>query len=294
MTLALDIGLLHPLYKFLGVILAFFYSLIPNIGFAIFMLTVLIMLALFPLTAKQAKAMVKLQLVQPEIKKIQNQYKDDRQKMNEEVMRYYQENKINPFAGCLPLLLQMPILVALYETILNVQKWVPTDSALYRAFCGDLAASACTGNAIKSVYFLGMSVRTSASKSTSLGFGDAWPYFALVLLVVFLGLLQGLQTQRSQVGQAPNKQMVIIGRIMPIFFGFIAYGMPSGLVLYFATSSAWRLGQQELIYRKITTPMRDAADQKKQADPTAEELEEPTANDSASKSTPARKRKRRR
>ncbi len=293
MNLALEISLLNPLYKAFGWLLALFYGVIPNIGVSIFALTVLIMLLLFPLTAKQAKAMINLQLVQPEIKAIQAKYKDDRQKMNEEVMRFYQENKVNPFAGCLPLLIQMPILVALYETILNIQKWVPKDSALYDAFCDNAQCKP-----VQNVYFLGMSVRESLSQAKGSGLGQALPYIVLVALVVFLGLLQGWQTQRSQVGQAPNAQMKIIGRIMPVFFGFISYGMPSGLVLYFATSSAWRLGQQELIYRKITRPMREAAERKKAVSEKAEtkpEVEPPSTNGGeAKKSTPARKRKRRR
>ena len=106
--------MLDPIYNFFGAILAFFYGLIPNLGVAIILLTVAVMLALFPLTAKQAKSMLDMQRAQPEIKKIQAKYKNDRQKLNEEMMKFYQENKINPLAGCLPLLVQMPIfLVAL-------------------------------------------------------------------------------------------------------------------------------------------------------------------------------------
>ncbi|MET0420534.1 MAG: YidC/Oxa1 family membrane protein insertase, partial [Acidimicrobiia bacterium] len=87
---------LDPIYNFFGMLLAFFYGLVPNLGIAIILLTVAVMLALFPLTAKQAKAMLNMQRAQPEIKRIQNQYKNDKAKQNEEVMKFYQENKINP------------------------------------------------------------------------------------------------------------------------------------------------------------------------------------------------------
>src|SRR5204863_6590530 len=83
-----------PVYNFFGAILAFFYSIIPNLGVAIILLTILVMLVMFPLTAKQAKSMMAMQRAQPEIKKLQAKYKNDRAKLNEEMMKFYQENKI--------------------------------------------------------------------------------------------------------------------------------------------------------------------------------------------------------
>ena len=93
------------------------------------------MLVLFPLTAKQAKAMMHMQRAQPEIKKLQAKYKNDRAKLNEEVMKFYQENKINPLAGCLPLLVQMPIFLALFRVMREPYKHIPKGSDLYAAFC---------------------------------------------------------------------------------------------------------------------------------------------------------------
>jgi len=114
----------------LGSVLAFFYSVVPNSGVAIIMLTVAVRLALFPLTAKQAKSMIAMQRVQPEIKKLQAKYKNDRQKLNEEMMKFYKENEINPLGGCLPLVLQMPIFIALFQTLRGIQKFIPKDSKL--------------------------------------------------------------------------------------------------------------------------------------------------------------------
>src|SRR3989440_12082286 len=108
---------MDPLYKAFGWLLALFYSAIPNLGVSIILLTVLVMLILFPLTAKQAKSMLAMQRVQPEVKRLQAKYKNDRQKLNEEMMKFYKENQINPLAGCLPLLLQMPLFIVLYQVI---------------------------------------------------------------------------------------------------------------------------------------------------------------------------------
>src|SRR5947207_8636019 len=114
-----------PIYNLLGEVLAFFYSVIPNLGVAIVLLTVSIMVILFPLTAKQAKSMIAMQRVQPEIKKLQAKYKNDRQKLNEEMMKFYKENQINPLGGCLPLVLQMPVFIALYQTLRDIPKFIP-------------------------------------------------------------------------------------------------------------------------------------------------------------------------
>src|SRR6202022_1815500 len=138
-----------PLYNALGAVLAFFYSLVPNLGVAIILMTFAVMLLLYPLTAKQAKSMLAMQRVQPEIKKLQAKYKGDRQKLNEEVMKFYQENKINPLAGCLPLVVQLPIFFTLFRVLRDPFKHIPKTgsfSSLYTAFCGGVKGNCTTGN----------------------------------------------------------------------------------------------------------------------------------------------------
>src|SRR5436853_6541072 len=122
---------MDPLYKAFGWLLALFYSAIPNLGVGIILLTVLVMLILFPLTAKQAKSMLAMQRVQPEVKRLQAKYKNDRQKLNEEMMKFYKENQINPLGGCLPLLLQMPIFIALFQTLRDIPKFIPHPPARF-------------------------------------------------------------------------------------------------------------------------------------------------------------------
>src|ERR687891_2266248 len=122
--------MLDPLYDAVGYVLAFFYALIPNLGVAIILLTITVMLLLFPLTAKSARSMLAMQRLQPEIKKLQAKHKGDRQKLNEEMMKLYQEHKVNPLGGCLPLLLQMPVFFALFNVLRDPLDWVPTGSAL--------------------------------------------------------------------------------------------------------------------------------------------------------------------
>ena len=229
----------------LGSVLAFFYSIIPNSGVAIILLTVAVRLVLFPLTAKQAKSMIAMQRVQPEIKKLQAKYKNDRQKLNEEMMKFYKENQINPLGGCLPLLLQMPVFIALFQTLRDIQKFIPVDSAMYHDICGRTTPNKCTPD----MHFAGMNLTTSASKAASSGFSVVWPYLILVAIVVVTGFIQQRQTMRNQT-QA-NPQMAIISKVFPVVFAFISWGLPSGVGLYFATSNLWQIGQQEVVYRTI-------------------------------------------
>ncbi len=233
----------------MGDILAFFYAIVPNAGFAIVMLTVLVRLILFPLTAKQAKSMIAMQRAQPEIKKLQAKYKNDRQKLNEELMKFYKEHQINPLGGCLPLLAQTPVFIALYQTLREIQHFIPSGSAMYDAICGaGVDPSKCTKPVLD---FFGMNLAQSASNAPK-GFGNALPYYVLVGLVVISAFFQQRQTMRNQA--APNPQMQIIGKIMPVVFGFISINIPAGVVLYFLTSNLWQIGQQEVVYRTIGSP----------------------------------------
>src|ERR687898_2706998 len=122
--------MLDPLYNALGAVLAFFYAIVPNEGVAIILLTITVMLLLFPLTAKSSRSMLAMQRLQPEIKKLQAKHKGDRQKLNEEMMKLYQENKVNPLGGGLPPLGQMPGFFALFHVPRHIGSTTPKGSAL--------------------------------------------------------------------------------------------------------------------------------------------------------------------
>src|SRR4249919_2346698 len=192
----------------MGWILSFFYGIVPNAGIAIIMLTIVVRLILFPLTAKQAKSMIAMQRAQPEMKKLQAKYKNDKQKLNEELMKFYKENQINPLGGCLPLLAQMPIFIALYQTLREIQHFIPSNSSMYYAICSP--NSTCK---VVNLDFFGMNLTQSAGAAPK-GFWNALPYFVLVGLVVISAFLQQRQMMRNQT-QA-NPQMQVIGKVMPI------------------------------------------------------------------------------
>jgi YidC/Oxa1 family membrane protein insertase len=253
-VLAASGSVFDPIYNALGAVLAFFYSLVPNLGVAIILMTFAVMLVLYPLTAKQAKSMLAMQRVQPEIKKLQAKYKGDRQKLNEEVMKFYQENKINPLAGCLPLVVQLPIFFALFRVLRDPYKHIPKKGSfagLYQAFCdhaNNVLHKSCTTSNLTHLKFLSIDLQKTATDPH----GSVWaaiPFFILVALVVVTGYLQTKQAQ-SRTPQT-NKQMGTIMKILPVFFGLISLSFPAGLVLYFFISNTWRVGQQEVIFRRI-------------------------------------------
>src|ERR1700722_4031341 len=146
-SFAHDVGkVFQPIYDLLERILTYFYGLVPNYAVAIALLTLLIMGVLTPLTIKSTKSMISMQRLQPELKKLQQKYKgpENRQLLNEEMMRLYKEEGVNPLGGCLQMLLQTPFLVMLYGVIRGVgtlvmkhgklvssPRYIPTHSKMY-------------------------------------------------------------------------------------------------------------------------------------------------------------------
>lgn len=229
-------GIWNGIQEIIGATLSFFYGLLPNFGVAIILLTIVIGILLFPLTLKQTRSMKAMQDIQPDVKRIQKELKHDRQAQQAAMMALYKERGVNPAAGCLPLLLQMPIWFALFSVLRNPGKWVTEGS--------DLAAAVADGR----VDFLWMDLSVSPSNALNIGVIDAIPYFLTIVLVVFTAYWQQRQTMarsNAQGGQQPPGQAIM--KIFPLFFGFISYTLPAGLVVYFAASQIFRIGQQALI-----------------------------------------------
>lgn len=231
-------------------VLAFFYDLIPNLGIAIILLTLLISILLFPLTLKQTRSMKAMSEIQPDVKALQAEHKGDREKLNQELMALYKERGVNPAAGCLPILLQMPIWFALFRVLRGLGE------APYREdhLDGDSALFGALEKQPPDDSFLGMNLLTSPSDALGDGFLTVLPYIILILVVMGTGYYQQYQTtaRAKASGRDPGQQaqqMQTIMKIFPIVFGFISWSLPAGLVLYFATSQIFRIGQQYMILK---------------------------------------------
>jgi len=242
----------------LGTVLAVFYDLIPSFGIAIILLTVAINLVLFPLTLKQTRSTRAFQAIQPEIRRLQKEYKDDPEAMQKELVRVQREAGATP-GGCLvPILVQFPIWLALFRLLRNVSDiasggtvapLIPSDSALL--------AAVRSGE----TRFLGMSLGTPMSEGILSGVLAALPYAFMLVLMVASQYIQQWHATRGQntadlTPQQRQQQQTsqMITRIMPLFIGFVSWNFPAGLVLYWTTSNLFRLGQQVVIFRMDGRP----------------------------------------
>ncbi len=264
-------GAFNVFFDLLAQVMAFFYTVVPSYGFTIIALTLVVMIILTPLTLKGTRSMMMMQQLQPEMKKLQTQYKDDRQKLNEELMKFYKENNINPVGGCLPLLVQMPVFIVLYNVLRGLTQrvpvfdpgWIagqigtgvgtsiPPPAAFEPAYLNPNSAMYQSLSQTSVMDFAGMNLAASCSEALSQGVVHALPYIVLIVFVGATGFIQQKQIQGRMTGAQSNPQQQMIMKIMPIFLPVISFGLPAGLVLYFAVSNLYRIGQQWFISRSI-------------------------------------------
>jgi YidC/Oxa1 family membrane protein insertase len=256
-----------PLYDLMGTIIAFFYALIPNYAIAIALLTVVVMIVTAPLTVKSTKSMVAMQRLSPELKKIQQKYKGDRQTLNEEMMKLYKEHGVNPAGGCLPMVAQFPVFIILYgvikglantitrgknglpptladpkgichQAVCALPRYINTNTKLYR----NLVHS--PGN----IPAFGINLADKVLSHHS--FVQAIPYASLILVAIALQYFQMRQLNRRNPGFAQsNPQAQMMQRYMPLIFAVIYINIAAGVNIYFIISSLCRIGIQEAIFR---------------------------------------------
>jgi YidC/Oxa1 family membrane protein insertase len=299
----------------LGTALAFFYDIIPEYGIAIILLTISVSLLLFPLTVKQTRSMKGMQEIQPEVKRLQKEYKDDKEELNKQLMGLYKEKGVNPAAGCLPMLVQMPIWFALYR-VLWQGAGLPEDSALKEVIDaanaalytigdnGELTSTLKPGIDIASsqfehVIFLGMNLLVRPSQAVDLSnILGSFPYIALILVIIAAGFYQQVQTTRkkpSDNGEPQTSQMAGMQnamKIMPIVFGFISWNFVAGLGLYFATSNLFRIAQQALILRMGDSGGGKQSAEKDSDDPPDDSNNEPPSSGPSQNASKKRNRRR--
>ncbi len=177
-----------------------------------------------------------MQDVQPELKRLQKKHKDNKEELNKEIASFYKEKGINPLGCVVPLLVQMPVWFALFRVLREPLLFIPKSESLFL----DLENNV-------NILFFNMDLQIPASEISS--WIERVPYIVVILMVVATALFQQQQITKKQ-GKSDNpqaQQMQMIGKIMPLFFGFISWTLPSGLVIYFLTGNIFRIGQQALI-----------------------------------------------
>ncbi len=249
--------LFHSLQELLAFGLERFYDLIPSFGINIIMLTLTINFILFPLTLRQTRSTRAFQEIQPEIKRIQKEYKDDPETMQKELMRTQREAGATPGGCLLPILVQSPIWFALFRVLRNIS-WTAngqleqfnTEPLLH---AGTALRAAVERNDID---FLGMHLGTNMSEGITAGGWGALPYISMLVLMVASQYFQQWHAQRGQTKKSDLTQQQrqqqqtqqLITRGLPLFIGFVSWNFPAGLVLYWATSNLFRVGQQFALF----------------------------------------------
>ncbi len=225
--------MLAPIEQFLFSALQFLYGWVSDYGAAIIILTIVIRLVLLPLTIKQNRSMYEMQRVQPKLKEIQQRYKDDKQKLQEEQMKVYQESKVNPFGGCLPMLIQMPIFFALFRMLGTVGD----NPGLFPQYIAQLPVAEAAQASRFWVIFTDITDSASQVFAAN-GLLTALPY---IIAVILFGLMTALPTIMQPAVQAQQKQMGIMMGAMMLFFGWT---VSAGVLLYWVTQSVLGVVQQ--------------------------------------------------
>lgn len=272
-------ALFDGLQRVLGETLAFFFGINGgSFGLAIVMLTIAINIVLFPLTLRQTRATRAFQEIQPEIKRIQKEFKEDSQKMQQELMRVQKEAGATPGGCLLPLIVQAPIWFALFRVLQSISAFsngesvvppIPETSTLYDAL------------QIHDINFLGMDLGSTMSTGILAGLPSALPYVLMLVLMVASQYFQQWHAQRGNTARADltpqqrqqQQTQQVITRVMPLFIGFISWNFPAGLVVYWTTSNVFRLGQQFAIFAIDGRPQQPGSN----GDPTSSKSSDPSS-----------------
>lgn len=225
-------------------------------GLAIVGLTVVIRAVLLPLTVKQFRSMQELQRLAPQLKALQEKYKDDKQRQQQEIMNFYREHKVNPFASCLPLLLQLPVFVSLFYMLRTDLKKHICGEALVSHYNAAYHAAVSGVAGLPAKYIEKTSCQQVAPGSGKFLFipditNKATGAVLVVLLVLYIGS-QVASTLLMSGSADPNQRRLML--IFPLFFVIILYRYPAGLLLYWITTNLWTIGQGYFVRRTIGPP----------------------------------------
>jgi YidC/Oxa1 family membrane protein insertase len=258
------------MFEIPAALLSWFYSFTNNYTIAIAMIAAVVMAITTPLTLKSTKGMLEMQKLAPEMRKLQNEYRNDRTKLNEEMMKLYQEHKVNPMASCLPLLAQAPVFYIMFRVLRGlayrpigaarpvsdavwgafnrpdevmdpgfIPRYLAIDSALYQSLFG--------GQSIPS---LGIDLSKSAAEAVADGFGTGIWY---VLLVVLLGALyfaqQRMVAARASISPTMSAGQQKLMQYLPVFFAIFQIFFLAALVVYYIFQTIFRILQQAYITR---------------------------------------------
>ncbi|MCY3559762.1 MAG: YidC/Oxa1 family membrane protein insertase [bacterium] len=296
----------NPLMRLVARVLSFLYDLWPSYSGSIVLLTICVMTILTPVTIRSTKSMLAMRRLAPQVKRLQTEYRNDRQKMNEEVMALYRSNSVNPLGGCLPLLMQSPVFIALFYVLRGLTRrtselgWSSGQAAAACASSAGLDCSPQLASAPEQTFnpdYLsadsqlyqdlvvstemkgwGLDLAQSASSALGRSFVSGLPYLGMIVLVAGLGYYQQRQISGRMSAEEQTPQARMMMRVIPVILPIISFSLSAGLVLYYNAQSIIRIGQQALITRKLYRPFAEEEAARKEMEEAVERGEEPVVS----------------
>ena len=253
------------MFGFLAQLLAWCYDLIPNYAIAITLFTVILMAAVTPFTIKSMRSAAEMARLQPEIKKLQDQYKNDKIKQNEEMQALFKEHGVNPLGGCIPALLPMPIFFIIFRLLRGMTaRKTGVFSPLVRVVRHQIGGGAGYVEPHYIAYKTSLHQHIVASDGHLRSFGmdlaqsardhhSSWlvaiPFYALIVIMTITQYWQQRQMNIRNPQAAANQQTKLMMQIFPAFYALISLSIPASVVVYLLISGLFRMAQQTLSYR---------------------------------------------
>jgi len=246
------------LVKLFDEILKFSYGFTHNYGISIILMTILIRLILYPLMQKQMVSMREMQKIQPLMKETQERYKNNKEKLNQELMKLYKEHKVNPMGGCLPLLIQMPILILLFQVLRKFEYLDPVTNKIAGGFLWIANQYTVMENGeLVTKAGLALSERLIPFGFFRIEYIGILPFLIGISMYYQQKMTTAPPTTPGKEGGSAEQTQKMMTIMMPLLIAFMSFSLPSGLTLYWLVSTLLGIGQQYFINKKIPTEVTD-------------------------------------
>lgn len=242
--------MLDPFFEAAAWLIATFYSWVDEYTVAIAMVSVAIMILITPLTLKSTKGMLEMQRLQPEMRRLQNEHRGDRTMLNQEMMKLYQEHKVNPLASCLPLLAQMPVFIIMFQVLNGLTrigsdgtfdpKYISSDVPLYQSL-----------DKTDEMLSFGLNLALTPAEAMGDNFVKGLPYALLIVLLGGLFFVQQRMVASRTVSPTMSPAQAKLMQYLPVAFALFQVFLPTSLVAYYMVQAVFRIVQQSYITRRF-------------------------------------------